>query len=81
MGLATIKWVGLDTFKLIFENTEFLGFFGDVFLWTVIYALMASITVYILGFIQAMIIESRYVKFKKILACYLNRSLGGTCIN
>lgn len=65
IGLQTFKWVGLDTFKLVFQNTEFLGFFGSVFIWTIFYAAMSSITVYIFGFIQAMIIESRYVKFKK----------------
>lgn len=66
IGLRTINWTGLDTFKLVFQNTEFLGFFGTVFLWTVFYAFMASVTVYILGLIQALIIESRFVKFKRL---------------
>lgn len=64
-GVYMIEWVGLDTFKMIFQDTDFLGFFGSVFFWTVLYAFMASVTVYVLGFIQALIIESRYVKFKK----------------
>ncbi len=42
------------------------SFFFDVLRWTVFYAILSSVTVYILGFIQALIINSKYVKFKKV---------------
>ncbi|MBU1145386.1 MAG: ABC transporter permease subunit [Firmicutes bacterium] len=65
LGQGLFKWVGFETFKQVFENPDWLKFFGDVLLWTLFYAFMSSVTVYVLGFIQAMIIESKYVIFKK----------------
>ncbi len=66
VGFDTIEWVGFDTFKLVFQNTEFLQFFGSVFVWTLFFAFMTSVTVYVIGLVQALIIESKFVKFKKL---------------
>ena len=62
----TFRWTFFDTFKMVFTNSAWLKFFIDVLSWTLIYAFMSSITVYVLGLIQALIIESKYVKFKKL---------------
>lgn len=61
-----IRWVGFDTFKLIVGDAGWFKIFGQVLGWTFLYAIMASATCYILGMIQAIIIESRYVKVKKL---------------
>jgi arabinogalactan oligomer/maltooligosaccharide transport system permease protein len=59
-----IRWTFLDTFFNVFQNSEWLKFFFDVLGWTVLYAFMSSITVYVFGFIQALIIESKNVIWK-----------------
>ena len=66
IGQQTFKWTGLETFSKVVQDPDWLRFFGDVLLWTLFYAFMSSVTVYILGLIQALIIESKYVKFKKV---------------
>ncbi len=62
-----IQWHGLTTFRDVFgADPAFRDFFLVVLGWTTIYAILSSITVYVLGLIQALIIESRYVKAKKV---------------
>lgn len=61
-----IQWVGFTNFTKIVTDPGWLGIFGQVVAWTFLYAFMASVTCYIFGMIQALIIESKYVKFKKI---------------
>jgi arabinogalactan oligomer/maltooligosaccharide transport system permease protein len=65
LGAALFRWTYFETFSSVFTNSGFLQFFFDVLSWTVIYAFMSSVTVYVLGLIQAIIIESRFVIFKK----------------
>lgn len=65
LGQMLFKWTFFDTFKMVFTEAAWLKFFTDVLSWTLIYAFMSSVTVYALGFIQAMIIESKYVVYKK----------------
>ncbi|MFW5894585.1 MAG: carbohydrate ABC transporter permease [Bacillota bacterium] len=66
LGEELIRWDGFSTFVEIFSaENDWLRFFWGVFLWTAFYAFMSSVTVYILGLIQALIIESRFVVFKK----------------
>lgn len=60
-----IRWVGFDTFRLIVGDAGWFAMFLRVVSWTFVYALMASVTVYSFGLIQAIIIESKFVKFKK----------------
>jgi len=66
IGGELIKWVGFKNFGTYLFRGEWLEFFGRVVGWTVIYALMASITVYFVGFFQAMVVESKYIKHKKV---------------
>lgn len=66
LGQELIQWHGFETFRKIFDTEgDWLSYFVDVFQWTIFYAFMSSITVYIIGLIQAIIIESRFVVFKK----------------
>jgi arabinogalactan oligomer / maltooligosaccharide transport system permease protein len=61
-----VRWVGFQNFTRVVGEAGWLNIFLDVIGWTVLYAIMASFTSYTLGMIQAMIIESKYVKFKKL---------------
>ncbi|XMB86943.1 sugar ABC transporter permease [Mycoplasmatota bacterium WC44] len=71
IGGTLIKWVGFSNFGTYLFQREGLDFFFKVFTWTVVYAVMASITVYLIGFIQALIVESKYVKHKKIWRIFM----------
>ncbi|MEC9484505.1 MAG: ABC transporter permease subunit [Candidatus Izemoplasma sp.] len=71
IGEQLFSWQGLETFKLVFANPDWLKFFGDVLWWTIFYAFMSSVTVYVLGLIQALIIESKYVVFKRFFRVML----------
>jgi arabinogalactan oligomer / maltooligosaccharide transport system permease protein len=66
-----VKWVGLENFSRIITDPGWAGIFGNVIIWTVIFAISASVTSYVLGMFQALIIESRYVKFKKFFRTIL----------
>lgn len=65
-GAQLIRWVGFDNFGLYLFQPEWLQFFGNVFGWTILWAIMSSVTVYSIGFFQAMVVESRYIKYKKL---------------
>jgi arabinogalactan oligomer / maltooligosaccharide transport system permease protein len=65
-GAELIRWVGFANFGLYLFQSEWLQFFGNVFGWTVLWAIMSSVTVYSIGFFQAMVVESRYIKYKKL---------------
>lgn len=61
-----VSWVGFVNFTKIVAESGWLAIFLDVIGWTFLYALMSSFSVYVLGLIQAIIIESKHVKFKKL---------------
>ncbi len=61
-----ITWEGLVSFSEVFAgNGVNYKYFGNVFAWTLIFAITASLTCYIVGMIQALIIQSKYVVAKK----------------
>jgi len=65
-GAELIRWVGFENFGLYLFQAEWLQFFGNVFGWTILWAIMSSVTVYSIGFFQAIVVESRYIKYKKL---------------
>ncbi len=65
-GAQLIRWVGFENFGLYLFQSDWLQFFGNVFGWTILWAIMSSVTVYSIGFFQAMVVESRYIKYKKL---------------
>ncbi len=72
LGVELIRWDGLTTFTNVFGGQEgWFTYFRQVFGWTIFYGVMSSLTVYILGFFQAMVIESKYVVGKKIIRLIL----------
>ncbi|HOX17959.1 MAG TPA: ABC transporter permease subunit [Spirochaetales bacterium] len=66
LGARLIEWVGVDTFRFLAVDPGWLSVFGQIFLWTVLWALMSSFTVYVIGFFNAMVVESPLVKAKKV---------------
>ena len=60
---ATIDWVGLDTFRTVFGgDIQFTSALTRVFIWTLVWALMATITCYFGGMIMAVFMNAS--KFK-----------------
>lgn len=66
LGARLIEWVGFNTFKFLSLDQGWLSIFGQIFLWTATWAFMSSVTVYALGFFNALVVESPLVKGKKI---------------
>lgn len=61
-----IEWVGFANFSQVVSDPAWFKIFGSVLLWTALFAIMASVTCYALGFLNALVIESQQVKFKKL---------------
>ncbi|MBN2982147.1 MULTISPECIES: carbohydrate ABC transporter permease [Cohnella] len=61
-----IDWVGFKTFKdLLFLKSWSNTFFG-VLLWTIVWAVVATVTTYFGGVLVALLIEQRGIRFKKL---------------
>ena len=65
------NWVGFDNFLTLFNFAEGLGSsFGEAFWrvlgWTVVWAIFSTFTVFFGGFIQALILNSEKVVFRKL---------------
>lgn len=62
-------WVGFKNFAKLFSNKDgstFAYTFGNVFVWTIIWAVIATVTTYIGGIILAMVINHENTKLKKM---------------
>jgi len=65
-------WVGMYNFKKLFGLTgaagghEFAYIFGQILIWTLIWAFFATFTNYFLGMIVAMMINKKGIKLKKL---------------
>jgi arabinogalactan oligomer/maltooligosaccharide transport system permease protein len=59
-----IKWNGLNTFLDIFRIPIWGNTFVRVFIWTVIWAFLATFSSYAFGLLQAMILRSRAVRLR-----------------
>ena len=69
--LNLFGWVGFDNFGLLFEftNSEGASFsftFGQILLWTLVWAFFATFTNYFLGMLVAMLINKKGIKLKKL---------------
>ena len=61
-----IDWVGLYNFKQLFRSPIWGSTFSGVFLWTVIWAVLSTVTCFFGGLFQAVIVNSKRVKIKKL---------------
>lgn len=65
-------WVGADNFVTLLgggisANSKVFAYtFGEVLLWTIVWAFFATFTNYILGMVVAILINKKGVKFKKL---------------
>lgn len=69
--VATFDWVGLRNFTALFDfSSGFGASFGQAFWrvlgWTFIWAILSTFTVFFGGFIQALILNSEKVVFRKL---------------
>ncbi|MCM3032753.1 carbohydrate ABC transporter permease [Niallia sp. MER 6] len=62
---ALVDWVGFDTFVQLFKMKTWSATFYGVFSWTVIWAVLATITTYFLGLVFAVLISQKGIKLKK----------------
>ena len=63
-------WVGFDNFNTLFNfgngDAKFSMTFGQILLWTVVWAFFATFTNYFLGMLVAMLINKKGIKLKKL---------------
>lgn len=60
-----ISWVGFDNFKNIFTLDVWNDTFVGIAIWTVLWAIISTITVYFGGLFLALLTNSKDIKFKK----------------
>lgn len=61
------SWVGLQNFRdLVFSNPMMAGTFGKVFAWTMVWAVFATFSNYLLGMILAIMINKKGIRLKKM---------------
>lgn len=63
---SLVDWVGFQTFANLLTLKTWSGTFIGVFTWTIIWAVIATVTTYFGGILVALLIESKGVRFKKM---------------
>lgn len=61
-----VDWVGLSNFANLIKIPIWTKTFFGVFGWTIIWACVATVTCFAFGLIQAVILNSKRIKFKKL---------------
>ncbi len=61
-----VDWVGFENFTKLFKVPIWSSTFFKVFKWTVIWTLCATFSTYFFGLLQAVLLNSKYVKFKRL---------------
>jgi arabinogalactan oligomer/maltooligosaccharide transport system permease protein len=61
-----VEWTGFETFFNIIKIKIWGGTFVKIFIWTVVWAFLATFSSYIFGLLQALLIRARAVKFPKL---------------
>ncbi|MDR1099274.1 MAG: sugar ABC transporter permease [Treponema sp.] len=61
-----VEWTGFDTFLNIIKIKIWGGTFVKIFIWTVIWAFLATFSSYVFGLLQALLIRAKAVKFPKL---------------
>lgn len=63
---SLVDWVGLRNFIKLFRVPIWSNTFLSVFLWTLIWAACATFSTYFMGMLQAVLLNSRYVRHKSL---------------
>ena len=70
MNTNLFHWVGFENFKTIFSwdvgGVNYSATFGEILLWTLIWAVFATFTNYFLGILVAMAINKKGIHLKKV---------------
>ncbi|WP_240548227.1 carbohydrate ABC transporter permease [Paenibacillus lignilyticus] len=61
-----VDWTGLDTFKDLFSLKSWSQTFYGVFAWTIVWAVVSTLTTFCVGLLYALMINYRRVRFKKL---------------
>ncbi|WP_424447943.1 carbohydrate ABC transporter permease [Microbacterium arborescens] len=64
--MQLVEWVGLANFRQLLGAGAWGGTFFGVLGWTVLWAVLATATTYALGFLQAVLVSSRRVRFPRL---------------
>lgn len=59
-------WTGFSTFSDLFGSANISTLFWPILYWTIIWAILATVTNYILGIIMSLLINRKSIKFKKV---------------
>lgn len=62
---ALVDWVGFETFIKLFQMKTWSTTFYGVFTWTIIWAILATVTTFFLGLIFAVLINRQGIRLKK----------------
>ena len=74
--LVLFDWVGLKNFAALFNpNSSISGQFGSVLGWTLIWAILATVSNFLLGTIVAMIINRKTIKYKGLWRTCLSMTI------
>ena len=76
---ALFGWVGFDNFRTLFSwstgGKNYAATFGEILVWTLIWAFFATFTNYFLGLVVAMLINKKGIKLKKVWRTVLVMSI------
>jgi len=61
-----VRWVGFQNIVKLFSVPIWSKTFFSVLIWTIVWTVCATFSTYILGLFQALLLNSRYVKHRKI---------------
>lgn len=60
-----LEWTGLETFKKLFTLKSWSHTFYGVLLWTIIWALLSTLTTFLGGMLMAVLINQKEIRFKR----------------
>ncbi|MFF2267391.1 carbohydrate ABC transporter permease [Cellulosimicrobium cellulans] len=61
-----VEWTGLANFGRVVAVSSWAQTFAGVFIWTVVWAVLATLSTYLFGFVQASILASKRVRFPRL---------------
>ncbi|TCN19700.1 sugar ABC transporter permease [Mesobacillus foraminis] len=62
---SLVDWVGLDTFVQLFQMKTWSTTFYGVFSWTIVWAILSTVTTFFLGLAFAIILNQKGIRFKR----------------
>lgn len=74
-----VDWIGFQSFTSLFQMRTWSTTFYGVFLWTCIWAVLATVTTYFVGLFYAVMINHRGIRLKNV-ASYLYTPVGHSSI-